>query len=198
MKPQRLFIALELPAPIPAQLAQVTANLKQTWPRDTMRWVKPEGIHLTLKFFGEVPPERGSELERALQTSVIAAQPFNLEMGGLGVFPDPFRPRVLWLGLSGDLEKLHALQQAIEAVCTPLGFAPEGRAFSPHLTLGRFHGIWLPAHRAYLTTTLKDSRWAQLGTFTANTLTLIQSDLKPAGAVYTRRWAAPLGGSLNP
>lgn len=197
MNQLRVFVALELSPAITAQLGQAIADLKPRLPRDSIRWVKAEGIHLTVKFYGDVATERLPALEGILPSAAVSARSFSLTVGGLGVFPNPFSPRVMWVGMAGDLENLEALQKKIEDASTALDFAPEPRGFSPHLTLGRFSGALRPPDREKLTAALADSRFARLGSFTAEALTLFRSDLKPGGAIYTRLSTAALG-SPNP
>jgi len=189
----RVFAAIELPAELARRLSETIAELSPRLPRQSLRWVRSEGVHLTLKFYGEVAPERVPELQQLLQTAAAAASPMSLAVGGLGVFPNPFRPRVLWTDMTGDLENLLALQQAVDQASAPLGFPPEARGFTPHLTLGRFKGSLRPPEREKLAAVVKDERFARLGEFTADSLSLMRSDLKPGGAVYTRLFAARLG-----
>ena len=189
----RVFAAIELAAELARRLSETIAELSPHLPRQSIRWVRAEVIHLTLKFYGEVAPERVPELQQLLQTAAAAAPSMLLAVGGLGVFPNPFRPRVLWTGMTGDLENLLALQQAVDRASAPLGFPPEAHGFTPHLTLGRFKGSLRPPEREKLAAIVKDERFARLGEFTADSLSLMRSDLKPGGAVYTRLFAAPLG-----
>ena len=193
----RVFAAIELPPELTERLAGIMAELGPMLPRKSIRWARAEGIHLTLKFYGEVASDRLPALQQSLKTAAASAHPMSLEAGSLGVFPNPFRPRVLWVGLAGDVQNLRALQIAIDALSTPLGFKPEARDFTPHLTLGRFHGSLRLPEREKLVEALKDPRYAQFGALTAETLSLIRSNLKPGGAVYTRLFAAPLGISPN-
>jgi len=101
-----------------------------------VKWVRPEGIHMTVKFLGEVEPEREPELRAALTRAAAGGRPLPLAVRGFGVFPDATRPRVIWAGLDAD-PTLELLQHRVEQEFSPLGFPPEGRPFRPHLTLGR-------------------------------------------------------------
>ncbi len=135
----RLFVALELPPAARAALAGFQAELKQAVgpaARD-VKWVDPLSVHLTLQFLGAVPEERLAELEAALRAAASGARPLELKLSGSGAFPSPSRPRVLWAGVAGDLEPLGALVKDLGARLAPLGYPPEERPFSPHLTLGR-------------------------------------------------------------
>jgi 2'-5' RNA ligase len=130
----RLFIALDLPAAIKAELVAVQQRLQEAGARP-LRWAKVEGLHLTLQFLGEQP----STLIDSLLAALAALPPgdFTLRLEGVGAFPSRKSPRVLWIGLGGDLGALHALQQHVVASTTPLGIAAEARPYHPHLTLGR-------------------------------------------------------------
>jgi 2'-5' RNA ligase len=123
--------------------------------------------------------------------------PFALRVEGLGVFPSALRPRVIWVGLEGDLSALEALQQAVEASVGALGFRPEARDFKPHLTLGRVHDHVAHADRPSLGRALEalnQNRVTSYGEFTAQAVALIRSELRPTGAVYTQLFSAPLAG----
>ena len=189
----RLFTALELPAAVRRQLADLSAALHAALPGDRVRWVRPEGIHLTLKFYGEVEAAQLPGLQATLAQAVAGALPLALELNGLGTFPGPAKPRVIWVGLAGDLEPLGRLQRAVEEASRPLGFEPEARGFTPHLTLGRVNPGWLPADRQTLTRAFSQLGPGVRGAFTARTLSLIRSDLRPGGSVYTAVASAALG-----
>jgi 2'-5' RNA ligase len=141
----RLFAALELPAPLRAALESAQASFKAAAPSRSVRWVAPENIHLTIKFYGDVPAERVPELEAGLARAAASARPIMLAVQGLGVFPNLLRPQVIWVGLEGDRLPLQALVAAVEAEAEMLGFPPEAREFTPHLTLGRVRAGLAPA-----------------------------------------------------
>jgi len=194
--PLRVFAALELPLEVRNRLEALISALEAALPRSAVRWVNARGMHLTVKFYGDVAPERLPDVQRALQQVAAGASSLNLELRGLGVFPNPVHPRVIWAGAAGDLESLRALQQQVEAASIPLGFKPEARGFTPHLTLGRVKGHLSSVDRQALAEALTRQRAPaeQLGAFTAETLNLMRSDLRPTGAVYTQLFAVPLGG----
>ena len=189
----RVFAALELPPETQAQLGEVQASLQALLPAGSVRWVRPEAMHLTLKFYGDVPVEDLTALEAGLAEAASHASPMRLSVAGLGVFPNPRRPQVIWAGLAGELEALQALQQAVEAMSAGLGFAPEARAYKPHLTLARVSGSLRPADQMRLLEQLEARREDVFGRFQAGTLCLVRSDLRPNGSVYTVLSAAPLG-----
>lgn len=189
----RVFAALELPPHNQARLGEALTGLQAAAPPGSVRWVRPEAMHLTVKFLGDVDSARLPAVETALAEAASGAQPLHLSLAGLGVFPHARRPQVIWAGVQGDVDKLQALQAALEAKTTALRFAPEGRAYKPHMTLGRVHGDLLPADLQRLLQHLAANQHEPLGEFEADTLTLMRSDLRPAGPVYTRLFAARLG-----
>jgi 2'-5' RNA ligase len=176
----RTFIAIELPQEIKEGLAKVQEQLKGGGAGAS--WTRPEGIHLTLKFLGEVPEPKAQELMSTLTTAVRGTGTFRIEVAGAGAFPNVRNPRVLWIGVSGDLEKLALLQASVEAAMTGLGFEPEDRKFSPHLTLARIKYL---RPRDNWQKVVEGIRDINLGGFEADRVSLIKSELKPAGAVYT-------------
>ena len=138
----RAFLAIELPEALRAGLAQVQEELKRS--RADVRWVPAGNIHLTLKFFGNVPDDEIEALAQAAREAAAEAAPLQLQATGAGAFPSPTAPRVVWLGLGGDLVPLTQLFYRLEKAFAALGYPPEGRAFNPHLTLGR---VKSPANR---------------------------------------------------
>jgi len=185
----RLFTALELPAPLQARLAALQTAFSAQLPPRAVRWVKPDGIHLTLKFYGDVRAERVPEfwdgLARAADRAGAAAASIPLTLRGLGVFPSPSRPQVLWVGLDGDLAPVHRLQAAVEAEAEALGYPPEARPFAPHLTLGRVRARLSPAELESLLAFLRRAHAEPLGEFLPSALSLMSSDRRPMGAVYS-------------
>jgi RNA 2',3'-cyclic 3'-phosphodiesterase len=188
----RLFVAIELPADVQAKLNDLQHGLQRDPSLARLRWVRPEGIHLTLKFLGETPPEHRAEIEAAVGRAVQGIPPFELHLGKLGTFGSPRSPRVLWVEVAGNLGRLAKLQSQIEAELAPLGFPTEARRFSPHLTLAR-----VPAERAAdaarpLAEAVASPNDPPRGTIRAESLSLMKSDLGRNGAVYTQLFAAPL------
>ncbi len=139
MSNRRLFVALEPPEPVRRRLAAMQADLRSASGRaaDEIRWVPAENVHLTLQFLGAVPDERVAGVEAALRAAAAASHALALELKGAGGFPNARRPRVLWAGVEGDVAALGAFVEDLGRRLAPLGFPPEERAFSPHLTLGR-------------------------------------------------------------
>jgi 2'-5' RNA ligase len=186
----RAFIAIQLHTDVLARIGQVQDQLKREVPPGVVRWVRPGGIHLTLKFLGEVPTTAVGDISVAMKGACGPHAPFALSIGGMGCFPNPYRPRVIWVGIDEPSGALTRLQQDIERAVEPLGFPPEGRPFHPHLTLGRVKG----RDRAALHT-LGDricSASVDLGRMEVASVHLIRSQLLPGGAVYNDLAVAPL------
>ena len=189
----RVFAALELTPELRQHLAEVQDNLSQAVPGDDVRWSRLDGVHLTVKFYGDVPRERLADIEAGLARAAAEAAPIRLDVEGLGVFPNPQRPQIIWAGLAGDLTGLRALQAAVEAEATALGFRPEEREYAPHLTLGRVNARLRPSQHQALIDYLVEARHLPLGSIEADQLTLLRSELRPGGSVYTVLFNAPLG-----
>lgn len=184
----RAFIAIDLPPAFLEAIGSLQDELKTG--TKGIRWVKSGNIHLTLKFLGDVRSELLNELGETLASVCRAHVPFELSMGKPGGFPNLERPRVIWLGLEGELEKLDALKQEIEKGCLPAGLPREKRAFHPHLTLGRVKD-WRKAS-ATLADLLGRTKTVTAGAFTVNAVHIYKSDLTQDGAVYTKLNSFPL------
>ncbi len=185
METIRTFIAIVLPEGVIRQLAQVQRQLERQAPPESVRWAKPEGIHLTLKFLGDTPVGKLDAIRAALAAVASQALPCAFTVGGLGCFPHARRPRVLWVGVQPMGEELASLQRAVERAMKPLGFPPEGRGFTPHLTLGRVRDRIPPADLSRLGDLVSSTDIGTLGEVQARSFALIQSVLKPSGAEYT-------------
>jgi len=184
----RAFLAIELPGSLRAGLAQVQAELKRSGA--DVRWVAPGNIHLTLKFFGNVPEDEIAALAAAARQAAAETTPLQLQVTVAGAFPSPNAPRVLWLGLGGDVVPLTQLFYRLEKAFAALGHPPEGRAFNPHLTLGR---VKSPANRDKLARLLAKLPPLDWPPFEVKELILFQSVLSPQGSKYTPLGAIPLG-----
>lgn len=135
MRQMRLFIAVNFPEKIKRTLGAFIRGLSQI-PSD-LKWVREENLHLTVQFLGNVPEERVPAVSAALQKSVTGIAPFRLVLKGVGVFPSVERPRVLWAGIGGETAPLLILQRQVQREMGLMGFEPEKRKYSPHLTLAR-------------------------------------------------------------
>lgn len=176
----RAFIALTLPPAVRAHLAEIQDCLAGQGVRG--RWVRPESMHLTLKFLGSVKPEALAGLVSALAPVAAACPPLALSTLGLGGFPSRRRARVLWLGIGGETDRLAALQQAIDTALAPLDWLPEKRPFKGHLTLARAKGRG--RFGADIAQCLPPCEPAAEVAFDCDCLTLYRSRLLPGGAVH--------------
>ena len=179
-QPIRTFIAFEVLPVIISLLQKVQQELKLLKLR--VRWVRPENIHLTLKFLGDIDPGGIDKIGAAMAEAVIGSSPLKLAVSGIGVFPGTKRPRVIWLGLGGDIRSLLALQSRLEEKLVGVGFPKDKRSFKAHLTLGRIKQAANPAVIRQMI-----SEYASLSSdeFTCNQVILFKSDLKPSGAVHS-------------
>lgn len=150
-----------------------------------MRWVATENIHLTLKFLGEVSSANLELLRQSIHAECAQTAPFEISVAGLGCFPNPRHPRVLWVGLSAPSELTH-LQRQIESAATRLGYTPEEKPFSPHLTIGRVREQITPIELQTLRKLLEQSTVSALGTFTVREVHIYKSELRPEGPHYSR------------
>ncbi len=193
----RAFIAIEIPRALRDELAAQIGRLQQAAPAGAARWVRPEGIHLTLKFLGDVPAAQVAGLGVMLEEVAAHCAPFELVASGLGCFPNCAKPRVVWAGLRDTGNDLHTLQQAVDDGAARLGFAREekGRGFNPHLTLARAARDARPPDARRLGELVQGAAVGDLGRLPVEHIALMRSDLQPGGAVYTRLSLARLGGA---
>ena len=188
----RIFAALELPPELQQHLARLQKELEAAAPSRSVRWVRVEGIHLTLRFYGDVEPERVPGVQASLSRAAASTAPMALQVEGVGVFPNAARPTVIWAGVRGDMEPLRRLQAAIEKEAVSLGFKPEERAYTPHLTLGRVNYGLRPADVRRLMDALAQAGAQSFGAFTPGHLSLMNTELRTGGSVYTQLSAASL------
>ncbi|MBI5295240.1 MAG: RNA 2',3'-cyclic phosphodiesterase [Chloroflexi bacterium] len=186
----RAFIALEIPASIQQAIQQQTAGLRKSADSSLVRWVTAGNLHLTLKFLGDVSSTNVQFLTQMLSREAGQHPGFSMQLGGLGAFPNPTRPRVIWIGIRAP-ETLPAVYRSLEAATARLGYPPEERPFSPHLTLGRVKQSVTPTDLQRIRTALEAANVGQLGTVEVTSIHLMKSDLKPTGSVYTRLFSAP-------
>jgi len=175
----RSFIAIEIPEDAKLFLNSIAAELKKT--DADVKWVRTEGIHLTLKFLGSVRPDLIPELEKTLRP-LFGNQPrFDVQIGGVGAFPNLGKPRVIWAGLVDPSGSLGPLAMQVERVVEPLGFPREKRPFNPHLTLGRSRSGRGAADLAEM---IRQKMHVAGPRFSADHAVLFQSILRPVGAEY--------------
>jgi 2'-5' RNA ligase len=182
----RSFVAVDLPQPIKTaisdeQHAVRTAAAVASGRNEDVKWTRPEGIHLTLKFLGEISAQQVTQVTEAL-AGLGSFEPFLLQVKGFGFFPDARRPRVLWVGVEAP-PALGQLADRVETAMNRLGFAAEGRTFSPHLTLARFNAS---RPRPELVALLEPKSGLILGGFEVSEFFLFESRLSPSGAQYRK------------
>jgi 2'-5' RNA ligase len=185
METVRAFIAVALPDALLRQLAGLQHRLEERVPQRSVRWVRPEGVHLTLKFLGDTPTEKLPGIEQALAVVARNAPACAFTVGEVGCFPNTRRPRVVWVGVQEPTGRLAALQDAIEEVMVPFGYEPEGRGFTPHLTLGRVRRKISRGDAARVGEVVAATEVGQLAEVAADRFELIRSVLKSSGAEYT-------------
>jgi 2'-5' RNA ligase len=186
----RCFIAIEMGPAVRQALAQVSELLSEQVESRAVRWVKPANIHLTLRFLGDTDPAAIIEIGESLDDIVSEFASFELGLAELGCFPNPRKPRVIWIGVGGDVGQLVALQQSVAERLARLGWEREGRRYQPHLTLGRVKDT-----RQVVESGLPWGKDLSVESFEVAKIRLIQSDLRPAGAVYTTRHESRLSRS---
>ncbi|HYA41322.1 MAG TPA: RNA 2',3'-cyclic phosphodiesterase [Syntrophobacteraceae bacterium] len=188
-QPVRSFIAIDLSDGARRQIEAFIRELRKSDAK--VGWVRVEGIHLTLKFLGNVAPGLIEEIKPVLAGAALQTAPIHIEPAGCGAFPSMKSPRVIWVGLRGQIGPLAELARQVEAALVPLGFKPEERPFRPHLTIGRVRGRQrlhalqeiLLAHQDFTAEP-----------FDAYQVVLYKSELRPDGARYTPLFEAPFSG----
>ncbi len=177
----RAFIALPLPENVKEELLKVTATLRKTM---DARWVKPEAMHLTMKFLGDIDEKNIEGIAEKLDELSRQYQPFAMNLGAMGAFPSTKRARVIWAGVDADISGLRNLAASIDDMSAGYGIAKEGRPFTAHVTLAR----------------LRDPSMINLDvriekiTFIIDTMHFYKSDLTPQGARYTLLHSSPFKG----
>ena len=189
----RTFIAIELPDNIINAIGNMQKKIRRYGLK--IRWVRPENVHITLKFLGDIDPEMIQSIESCLKKTCKENNPIQLLSKGIGIFPGLKRPRVLWAGIGGDTDILKKLQQSLDDHLSTTGIPKEKRPFKGHLTVGRFKGH---VDSKKLISVIKTFSTFETDPFYAEALTLYQSNLKPSGAVYSKLSIVPLKNQKNP
>ena len=179
-QPIRCFVAIEIPETIQNQLARIQGTLRDQIQKAS--WVKPSNIHLTLKFLGDVDPNDLDPIGEAIEEVTSRHRSFSMRIGGLGAFPNFVRPRVLWSGVTVGSEPVSALAQDINVALSNCGFLLDTKKFNPHLTIARLKERvdlrpYANQYRQYDRISGAEMR--------VNTISLIQSQLHPTGAIYS-------------
>jgi len=189
VKTMRTFLAVEPPGEIKNRIELLQGKLKNLYP-EGIRWVNRDGIHLTLKFFGNVEEKKIALIRDIIEREVTDSEEFWFTVENLGFFPSPKHPRVIWLGLGGDIRSLSELNKRLEQNFVASGFREEEHPFTPHLTLGRIKGnINMENWRS----SVSEEEITEIGAFYVYELILFKSELTPQGARYTKLASFPLG-----
>ncbi len=192
--PRRVFLAVNLPDDLREGVQEVQERLRSQLP--SINWVRPESIHLTLKFLGHVVPSLIEDIHLAVAPLAVLQPALSAPVQGIGVFPDVRFPRILWIGLHDAHEKLGGMAEALEQALEPLGFHRELKPFHPHLTLAR-----IKRENKRVGAVLTERKLLQEehspGVLPIDRITLIESDLQRSGAVYTPLWTVPLNGESS-
>jgi len=183
----RLFLGIEIPEPLLAEIGRVQSLLRASGA--DVRWVEPGNVHVTMKFLGQVAADRVAAIDAALAPVAAAHAAHELQLIGVGAFPDEARPRVIWVGVEGAIVELAALHVELDASLEGLGFERENKRFSPHVTLGR---VRRPRGLKSLSAAMRAHRHTPVGSFRVSTLVLFESTLTPQGARYRERSRYPL------
>jgi len=179
-KPLRAFVAISISDAVVVFLRQLQAQIQL--PAANIRWVTAGNIHLTLKFLGDIDPSRVAAVAAQMDAAAGMIPPFSLFAKGVGVFPNLRHARVLWVGLAGCIDRLKAIQAALESGLESVGFQREAREFNAHLTIGR---IRRRTGARKIAASLDSAKAAVSGSFRVDRLMLFKSILKPNGPEYT-------------
>jgi len=189
----RSFIAIDLPEETRKALAAVQEQLKQS--RARVRWVRTNSIHLTLKFLGNIHLAQVEDIALAVAEEVRDQPPITLGAAGLGAFPSRRKPRVIWIGMEGEVQRLTRIQARVDNALEPLGFVREKRPFQPHLTIGRVKDR---RRLQALIDAMATLDMEPFNSFDADEIILYKSELRPTGAIYTKLHRMPLAEPASP
>jgi 2'-5' RNA ligase len=177
----RVFCAIELPALVREKISEHITRLRATAPDSAASWGRPENVHLTLKFVGEIPSSRVNNLTEAAANAVAGCSPFEIVIRNTGSFPKLGTPRVFWIGVDDNSGRLAQLQAKLDDECLQFGFAKEARAFNPHLTIARGRK---PQGARALAAAHKEIGFASTE-LCVKELVVIRSELSNTGSNYT-------------
>jgi 2'-5' RNA ligase len=192
----RLFVALPVPSDVRQALAELRRSLQAGVSPSTVRWTDPSQVHLTLRFLGKVAADRVEALAAALSEALRGLAPARLIAEGIGYFPHPRHPRVIWVGVRDSSGGLAALQAATQSACAPFTLEPPEPAFHPHLTLGRIKSA-SPAGTRPLIDAARGLEDRRFGEWTADGVELMRSELGSAGSRHTCLVRIPLSVTSN-
>ncbi len=178
----RVFVACEVPGEVQRAIGEITDKLKETSDDDVL-WVRSDGVHVTLKFLGEVSQKKLPAIKMALQEAVVRHSPFNLELSNIGTFGGREGLRTMWVGIAGDVLRLEAMVRDVNLALSVVGFEPDRRPFRPHLTLGRVRDTVPTRRRAEIEVDVGRVQVPEVDWRTSQ-ITLMRSRLTPRGAEY--------------
>jgi len=184
----RTFIAIELPSPAQTGLSDLQNRLKTVLPPRTVRWVPAGNIHLTIHFLGDIPTGQTDTVTSLLQAAAAQIEPFSLQITGLGCFPHIHRPRVIWAGVQGQTTLLKNLHKMLGDSLKAINFSPDNHPYNPHLTIGRVKKQIPTRQLKQLAESLQrtEPEIGLIANIEVTTISFMQSQLKPTGAIYTR------------
>ena len=188
----RLFLAFDLPPDIMGPVTQFSREIKRS-PLN-VKWVNVKNMHLTVLFMGNIKNDKISEIEKIIEKVCTRYGKFDLSLRGIGVFPNRRRPRVIWMGLEGDLERMSFFRDALQKQLRPFGIRQEKRRFKPHLTIGRFRKIKNNITDSFLEDILNQNKDISSAVAVLDRVSLIRSELRPTGAEYTQLNSWSLSG----
>ena len=180
MQTIRAFISIEIPQEIKGKISLIQEQLKTI--ETPISWVRLDSIHLTLKFLGNITELQIPEIKNCMTTAANGIPPFDVKVKRGGVFPNLNYPRVIWLGLEDRTDSLFKLQKGIDICLEKIGFEPEERGFTPHLTLGRVKSL---KGKNHLIRTIHIYKDIEVGEIYVDKIKLMRSQLNPTGAIYT-------------
>jgi len=189
----RTFVAIDLPGDVKNALSELRLQMR---PQEAgyIRWIRAEGIHLTLCFLGDVDADLVPAISGQLSDAAAKSGPFTLGLAGVGAFPSLRRPRVFWASLSGETERLRLLHSRVQGALSHVGFEPDRRRWDPHLTLGRIGRDSIPGAARWAGTAFGQVTLPQPApAIPVDSIILFRSHLRPTGAEYERLFEAPLG-----
>lgn len=186
MERLRVFIAIQLPDAVRAQVARLQEKLKEA--DADVKWVEPQNIHLTLKFMGEVDPDKIETLYGGLSEAIGEQGKFPISLAGIGAFPSMRRVQVVWIGVFSGAEEASGLAERVEASLVKRGFEAEKKKFVPHLTIGRVRSF---RNTNQLVKLIEEIPFSS-DEFPASAVTVVKSELTPQGPVYTHLWEKTL------
>ena len=204
----RVFVAVELPDPVKAEMGKLIAAVDALELRG-VRTVRAEGLHLTLRFLGDVDSDVVPSIISAMETAAAESAPFELTLAGTGAFhsyqrtagngksvgpagPDTATPRTLWVGMKGDLDQLVTLQRGVQSALETAGFGRSGERFSPHVTIARVRDRVSSTHRRRAAAVLNEAIPSPIKV-RVDSITLMRSTPQPGGSIYNQLHTAPLG-----